>query len=166
MPAALAFILDEPMEIDPAQALLWCVTLTAQEVHWLDSQIAEAARQGVSAYGRPITTVKKEVTVAVGGNMGSELVPTEVVTYAPEEVHILIRDRRDTLERLARFSKLAIDAGIAERMVNLAERIGEMVAPLLASVFEDPELALTAKQRKALPAVTGRHLRVLEGKVA
>lgn len=162
-PAELALLVDEPVDVDPNQALLWCVTLTAQEIRWLDGQIAEAAASGVRAYGRPTTRVEKEVAVPLGGHMGSELTATEVKTFHPKQVHILLRDRRDAIDRLARFSKMAVDAGIAERVVKVAERMADLVAPLLEGIFGDERLKLTAAQRKQLPAVTRDHLQVLEG---
>ena len=38
--AELSLLLEEPVEIDPTQALLWCVALAAQDVRWLNNQIA------------------------------------------------------------------------------------------------------------------------------
>jgi hypothetical protein len=151
------------VDIDPATALLWCVTLTAQKVHWLDAQIGALEEAGIPAYGRPVKITKKEVTVAVGGNSGSELVPTTVEEYDHEQIHFLIKERDIAVEYLARYSKMAIDAGIAERIVHMAEQLADLLAPFLEGIFDDEELALTAKQRKALPAVTGRHLKALEG---
>ena len=150
------------MDIDPTQALLWCVALTAHEIKWLDGLIVEAFANGARPYGRPSTIKHHEKAVSIGDGR-SVLVPTEDKTLHPKEVNILIADRRDAIERLARYSKMAIDAGIAERVVKLAERVGELVAPILEGIFSDKELALTPKQRKALPEVTRRHL--LEAKL-
>lgn len=64
-------------------------------------------------------------------------------------------------DRAARYSKLALDAGVAEREIRLAERQGEIVANLIRSVLEDPELALDAGQREVAGLVAQRHLRAL-----
>jgi hypothetical protein len=66
-------------------------------------------------------------------------------------------------DRWAKVAKACLDAGVAERQVRLAEDYGAMLATLFRSIFDDPALGLTAKQRAALPAVLPNHLRVLEG---
>jgi hypothetical protein len=61
-------------------------------------------------------------------------------------------------DRLARYSKAALDAGVAERAVRLAERTGAVIAETLERVFGDPELALTRKQYRKLPELLVRHM--------
>jgi hypothetical protein len=59
-------------------------------------------------------------------------------------------------DRCARFAKLALDAGIAERQVRLAERQGALIEQVLTSVFAD--LGLTDQQMKEAPAALRRAL--------
>ncbi|WP_052373124.1 hypothetical protein [Amycolatopsis taiwanensis] len=59
-------------------------------------------------------------------------------------------------DRCARFAKLALDAGIAERQVRLAERQGALIEQVLTSVFAD--LGLTDQQLKEAPAALRRAL--------
>lgn len=71
---------------------------------------------------------------------------------------VLMRLWNDERERVARIAKAALDAGVQERQIALAERYGEMLAELLREIFFDPGLALTMKQRAKLPSVLRRHL--------
>jgi hypothetical protein len=71
---------------------------------------------------------------------------------------VLMRLWNDERDRVARISKAALDAGVAERQVKLAERYGETLAGVLRAIFYDPELALTAAQRNRLPDLLRRHL--------
>lgn len=122
-----ARVMGEEMEIEPHEALLQTVRIAAGEVSYCTAQIE---------------TLEKENAVK-RGEFG-------------EYFDIWIGARQGALERLAKFSKMAIDAGVAERQVRVAERFGDTIAALIAGIFED--LALTAKQKKAAPAVVRKHL--------
>lgn len=52
--------------------------------------------------------------------------------------------RREAVARMAHYAKMAIDAGVAERQVANAERLGETIAQLLRGVLDD--LSLTPQQ--------------------
>jgi hypothetical protein len=75
---------------------------------------------------------------------------------------ILQRLWNEERDRLARISKAALDAGVQERAIVLAERTGAAIADVLRRIFEDDELRLTAKQREALPTLLRRHLVAVE----
>jgi hypothetical protein len=114
-------------EMEPVEALLWMVQLSAGQVHWLREQIEAIGPQPKS---------------------------TESIV-----LHRLWNEERD---RLARTSKAALDAGVAERAVVLAERIGAAMGAVLQRVLYDPELALTKGQQQVLPALLQRHLEGIE----
>lgn len=63
-------------------------------------------------------------------------------------------------------AKLALDAGIEERLVSLAEGQGRLIADVLRAVLDDPELGLTAAQRAVAGPVARRHLEALDGGAA
>jgi hypothetical protein len=64
------------------------------------------------------------------------------------------------MDRLARFSKMALDAGVAEKQVRIAERHGEELAKVIGAALS--ELNLTPEQRKLAPEVIRKHLTPLE----
>ena len=74
------------------------------------------------------------------------------------EGQVLLRLWDEERDRIARISKMALDAGVAERQVRIAEMWGEQLANLLRAVFGDERLALTAAQRSRLPDVLRQHL--------
>jgi hypothetical protein len=80
-------------------------------------------------------------------------------TFAGQVFMRMYDDERD---RVARISKAALDAGVQERTIKLAERWGEMLADLLSGILG--ELALTARQQAAVPAIVRRHLIAVEGR--
>lgn len=62
-------------------------------------------------------------------------------------------------DRCARFAKLALDAGIAERQVRLAEQQGAMVADVIDRVLA--ALGLSDEQRALVPTIVPRELRAV-----
>jgi hypothetical protein len=63
------------------------------------------------------------------------------------------------LDRAAKHAKLALDAGVAERQVAIAEREGEMLAGVIKAILGD--LGLSKEQQREAPAVVRRHLTAL-----
>lgn len=147
--AELSMLTDENVTfMDPAQALLWCVTLAAQDVRWLNSQIADLN----SATIRPQTT-ERGYSAEKGQHNSRK--------WEARRLDGFILERFRAEERLARYSKMALDAGVAERMVRLAERMGDVLAPAIASILE--ELGLSASQKKRAPDIVRTALTAIEG---
>ncbi len=74
------------------------------------------------------------------------------------EARVLVQLYGEERDRVAKIAKAALDAGVAERQVVIAERYGEMLYQLLSGIFSDPELALTPAQQERLPELLRRHL--------
>jgi hypothetical protein len=72
------------------------------------------------------------------------------------DAQVLLRMWDDERDRIARISKAALDVGVAEKQIRLAERYGEQLAGLLRAVFYDDALGLTEAQRSRLPDVLRR----------
>lgn len=70
------------------------------------------------------------------------------------------RVQSEAMERLARFSKMALDAGVAERQVQIAERWGAELADVMRAIFDD--LGLSDEQKLLAPGAIQRHLSVFE----
>lgn len=64
-------------------------------------------------------------------------------------------------DRCARFAKLALDAGIAERQVRVAEQQGALIAGVLQRVLD--ALDLSPEQRRMVAVVAPRELRAVAG---
>ncbi len=85
--------------------------------------------------------------------------PNHTGTAVP---HVLVRMWSEERDRAARLAKMAIDAGLAEKQVRLAERQGQVIAHIFTSVLDDDSLGLSREQRDAGRSLAARHLRALE----
>jgi hypothetical protein len=100
-----------PIEMNPLDALLWCVKICAGEVQWLGEKMSELEQ--------------KDWTED---------------TLLGKQFHLFARERRTRMNDLANYSKIAISLGIAERAVRLAEQYGETLARLISGILGDLEL--------------------------
>lgn len=141
-----------PEKIAPADALLWCVAITAGEVRYLSQKVAELTEDEV--LGRPVTMVHESGE----GEKGYKNMRTK--TQGPVEPHLWVRERQRAVDRLAKFSKMAIEAGVAERLVALAEFQATALADLFGRVFE--QLSLTKAQKARAEPVLRAELLMLE----
>ena len=127
---------------------------------------AEAAAQAVNGISvDPATALLRCVQLAAGQ-----------VAYASKQIMLSIdptsdsadetanspwgRVQSEAMDRLARYSKMALDAGASEKQIVFAEGLGREIADVLRSVFE--QLELTDEQKKLAPAVIKKHLSPLE----
>jgi hypothetical protein len=109
--AELNNLLGAEMEIDPVNALLWCIRLTAGEVRFWTLKVQEVEKE--SEY------------------FESTMVGPTLNKYA--------RQRQDAVDRLARYSSMAISSGLAERAIRLAEAYGELLSNFISVVLKDME---------------------------
>jgi hypothetical protein len=84
--------------------------------------------------------------------------PASTATF---EARVLIQSHRDERDRTARVAATALDAGIAERQIRLAEQYGHMIARLIQGILGD--LQLTGAQQKLVPDAVRTHLLAVEG---
>jgi hypothetical protein len=76
--------------------------------------------------------------------------------------HIFVVMLNEERDRYARLSIECAKLGIAERHAQVEEAKIAVLADVLRTVFDDPELGMTAEQRQTATTVTERHLRVLD----
>lgn len=138
-----------PMDIDPYDALQWCVRIAAGEVRYFTERVAALQRKALA--GPVVTTTHRR---------DSDGFAQREQVERPAELNIWIRARQDALDRLAKFSKMAADAGVAERQVRLAEGHGEMLARFIGAVLDD--LRLSERQLKRAPDSVRKHLAAIE----
>lgn len=126
-------LLGIPIEMSPIDALMWCIRITAGEIQWYSERMAE---------------LKEHEWIED--------------TFVGKQLHMYARNRTVAIDRLAKYSKWAVDSGIAERAMRLAESYGEQLYVLLHGVLED--LELTPGQRAKAPEIITRHLMAMESK--
>lgn len=100
-------LLGDEIEIDPLNALLWCIRHAAGEmVFW----------------GEQIDTIKKEEDWFTN-------------TIAGKTIHHYVREQRLARDAMHRYSADAVKLGIAERQVRMAEMYGAMIATLVKGII-------------------------------
>lgn len=73
------------------------------------------------------------------------------------------RVQAEAMDRLARYSKMAIDAGATKIQLRYAEREGAAIGTVLRKVFD--EIELTPEQKRIAPDILEKHLKSLEQQV-
>lgn len=124
----------DPVYEDPIQTLLWLVSTSAQSVRWLAERVAEL--------GTPDPTDPEPLADIVGMNDQGQPIMRQpwAKIYGRTNtgdlgVHPLWTKWNEERDRLAKFSKLAVDAGVSERMVRIAEAQGAAVAGVVVEVL-------------------------------
>jgi len=121
-----------PRDINPFDAIMWCIRITAGEVEWLSMKIAEVDE---------IDWIEE--------------------TQFGKQMNVLQRSRADAQDRLVRYSRDAIQLGLAERSIRLAENFGMVLARLLENIAS--ELNLTKAQKEIWPGIVRRQLILMQG---
>lgn len=133
-----------PREIDPRDALLEEVYRTAGAIDWLHAQILDLDPDAV-VWGKT-DEVSKTATEYEGVD----------TTYAAA-VNMWVQLWQAERKHLVDVSKAAINAGIEERRVQLAEQQGALLASVIKGVLGD--LDLTPEQAAAAPRIVADRLR-------
>ncbi len=113
-------VMGGALEIEPTQALLECVYRAAGQAAWLRAKVESLRHDEL-------------------------LVPGAHGAPVP---HTWVRLEQEALDRLARLSKMALDAGVAERTLQIAERTGQLIAAALDDAIAP--LALSHGERTAV----------------
>lgn len=151
--AQLALLTGNYPDVSPIDALLMCVRIAAAEVQFYTTKIAALQPDEITT--RPV----KEATA------GSYQGAYAIVDLKGEEILSLwVRERQRSLDKLANYSSCALKAGVEDRLVRLAEGMGERLATTLEAILN--ELQLTAEQQAKAPQVIERQLFLLEGGAA
>jgi hypothetical protein len=137
-----SFGLDS-QDVDPGETLLRLLAQAVTRASFFAAEI-EAL---VDEHGRTEAFVGD--TLVVNPQTGE---PVKVGEYVRGMAQLESTER----DRAAKFAKLALDAGIAERQVKLAERQGQIIERVLLAAFD--ALDLTAAQRAQAPTAIRRAL--------
>lgn len=152
---ALLASLGHDAHEDPLEGLMREVGRSAMAVQVLGSMVAELDAPGA-----------KDAKDAKDSVDSVDSQDSEATVYGPNHLgdgapHILVTMWNEERDRHARYCKLAIDAGIAERQVRVAEAQARMLAGVISAVLDDRELKLSGRQKEIGKKVAARHLRSL-----
>lgn len=130
---------------DPGEVLLRLVTQSARRVEMLAAEMQQLVDDEPSLRE---ALVGESWTATEAGSL------YKVGEYIRGLAQLEAQER----DRCAGMAAKAVAAGLDKRRVELAERQGALMAQFIAAVLNDPELELTAAQRRAVPDVARRHL--------
>jgi hypothetical protein len=151
-----------PILTSPQQALLDEIARTAGHVQWLGNVVGNLDPDE-STWGRTSEEHKEGTDVGIT-EAGSAIDITTTTKMARPAVWIQLYQQERA--HLVHVAKVAIQCGVQERAIKLAEEQGQLIAAVLRSVFEDPSLELTEIQIGAARVVASRTLRTLSTKPA
>lgn len=118
-------VMGQPLVMEPVAALTWCVQIAAGELAYCNWRVAQLTEE--DAVARPDT-----ITEESWGD-GSRT----KIEYGNPTLHLWIRERQKCVDRLARLSKMALDAGVAEREIAMAEQMAEVLARFGQGLLDD-----------------------------
>lgn len=154
---ASGVVMGLPMDLSPEEALTTCVRIAAGEVAYASARVAELTPDKA-------VDVKKQLRMHEELDKFGEVHELrDAIKTNDAEVNVWIKVRHEALDRLARYSKMALDAGVAERQVRISEVLGEQLGSLMASVLG--ELNLTKAQAKIAPGVVTKYLMKMQDDV-
>jgi hypothetical protein len=143
--------MGEVMPADPGEVLLDAVSWTAAMVRWLRRQLAEI---GIDEIGFGVTKVVDKTSTLTPG----------IDETRQAKQHVMLQMLREWTDQLGRLCALAIKAGVELRRVELAERVGALLADVLERTLAD--LDLPADTFAAARLSLGRQLRQVSSELA
>lgn len=131
-------------DVDPIEILLRLISQSAARASHYAAELERLeAEHGLLA---AVTTRSRFVTA------DGQVIETG------EAVRVLARLEAEERDRLSKFAALAVNAGVEQRRVALAEKQGGQIADVFKMVMADPLLNLSPEQRAVLPVVVRRAL--------
>lgn len=150
--------LGVPIDIGPADALLMEVQRTAGHVAWLAHVIA-GLESGELIWGMAEEVIEPDIISKDG-----EVITAQVVGKMKAAPNVWYQMYQQERRHLANVCKMALDAGVNERIVAMYEQIAETFVTMIERVLD--RLNLTPEQRREVPAAVVSELRALTGDAA
>ena len=147
--AEVARALGGSLDTDPGEALMSLVREAAFNVAYLRELVGDL-------HGRRSDDGPGDSAGIYGPTFHASGRPT-----GEGKRHIVVQMYDDERERLAKFTRLALDAGIAERQLRMQEYGANVIAQAIVATLDDPKLGLTREQREIGRQVAGQNLRFL-----
>lgn len=135
-----------PRTVDPRDALLEEVYRSAGAVDWLHQQVQALEAKDV-VWGKSEEVEKQATEFSGTDTTHKAAINVWVELWQKERAH------------LVKVAKEAINCGIEERRVRLAEQQGSMLAAAIKAILGD--LNLNAEQKALVSEVVPRHLRAV-----
>lgn len=150
--------LGVPVDIGPADALLQEIQRTAGHVAWLQHVIA-GLESGELIWGMAEEVIEPDIT-----NKDGDIITTQVTGKMKAQPSVWYTIYAQERRHLANVCKMALDAGVNERIVRMYEQVGDTFVTMMENVLA--RLDLTDDQRRAVPAAVVAELTAITGGAA
>lgn len=155
-------------DADPEQTLLDLVSEAAGNVAWLGRVVAElAAQDAPEGEGSPFTVGGLWRRAGGGYSEGGSLFGPIIDVDKDGTEHVVGEQERAMVklygqwaDRLAKYAKAALDAGIEKRRVEMAERQGESIVVVINNVLV--KMGLDGEAIRKARSLAAEELRVLD----
>lgn len=136
-----------PLPVEPQDAILECIRIAAGEVAYASERIRDLEPDdAVAPVKRTLTRETDDGTVQ------------EVRLEAPA-LHVWIQVRRQAMDRLVAYSLAALKAGVQERLVQIAEQQGMLLAQAIQGILRE----LGVQDRPEAAQIVRKHLQLVAG---
>jgi len=112
-------LMGGPLPVAPGQAILECIARTNTQVMYWTGVVEQLEAQELA---KPTATVTRRPRRLTGGADDPD--PKHIVvetTLGPADIHYALKAKTQAEDRLVTYSKAALQAGVEDRMVKLAE---------------------------------------------
>lgn len=137
-------LLEQLPNADPIKQLLYATLHARQALDRIDRAIKKDLHRG------------KPQTIA------GQTIKAPDPLHATPSGQYLQRQQLEVRRQLGYLAKQYIALGIEERQTRIVEDWSNILLPFVQAITDDPDLALSRRQRDRMPMVVERHLRSLE----
>lgn len=141
------------LDIEPHEALIACLRISSGQLAFATRQVEELTIKQMTIADE--TTVGKTIFTDDGPVEFEEVRKT-----TKADLHIWIKVQQECMDRVAKYAKMAIDAGVEERRVRIAEKWGDDLSRVLKGILD--ALVLSEAQKKRAPEIVRTELARLE----
>lgn len=138
--------MGSPIDVPPHEAILWAMKIAAGEVAYCEEQISRL--QEDELFERPLKTTIVEMP------SGGEETITEVRDAEVMSRWVTWRD--SAADRMAKFAKMALDVGIEEAQLKLAQDQANQLVQVISAVLLD--LGHDLKREVGTREIVRKHL--------
>jgi hypothetical protein len=142
-----------PIDVDPHEALLLCIRMAAGEVQSA-TEFVERLKES-ELLEHPEEVLQRPLREEKGAEQPGTLVRESRRLHA--QLNVWIRIRQEAMDRLVKYSAAALRSGLEERLVQVAEVQGKLLAAAVQGILLD----LGVADRPDAPAIVRKHLTMI-----
>lgn len=149
-----ALLMGHPVPVDPTEAILGCLRIAWGEVHYYSLRIDELRPDELMG---PVVSLHRRPRKQEKGAEDPSFEVVETTEDAPQ-LNAWNRARDQAMDRVVKYSEVAVRCKIGERQIELAERLAGQLAPVVNGMLTE----LGVRDHPDAPQIVAKYLRMLE----